>query len=131
MSPRTTVISIQKKTHYGRFKPVPDMAIFSLYIRGTHAVSLSTKGISLSQKPYPPMGVPNAYTQFVLFRSYSTPQHPEPAQSTSKQRIVFTKHSIQVGRINLEHSQATASKHWSLHNVRVRVRVRVGWYLLT
>ena len=33
------------------------------------------------------------------------------------------------GRINLEPSQATASKHWSPHSVRVRARVmvRVGW----
>ena len=39
-----------------------------------------------------------------------------------------------LGRINLEPLQATASKqHWSLRSVRVkiRVRVRVGWYLLT
>ena len=78
------------------------------------------------------MGVPNAYTQFVLSRLYSTPQHPEPAQSTSNQRNL-SKHSIQVKRINLEPSQATASKHWPLHSVRVkvRVRVRVRWYPLT
>ena len=39
--------------------------------------------------------------------------------------------SIQIGRINREPSQATASKHWSPHSVRVKVgvRVRVGWYL--
>ena len=32
----------------------------------------------------------------------------------------------------IEPSQATACKRWSLHSVRVRVRlrVRVGWYLL-
>ena len=49
---------------------------------------------------------------------------PEPARINS-----LSKNSIQVGRINLEPSQATASKHWSLHSVRVRarVRVRVGW----
>ena len=37
------------------------------------------------------------------------------------------------GRINLEPSQAPASKHKSPHSVRVtvRIRVRVGWYLLT
>ena len=31
------------------------------------------------------------------------------------------------GRINLEPSQATASKHRSPHSVRVRIRIRVGW----
>ena len=35
--------------------------------------------------------------------------------------LSISKHSIQVRRINLEPSQATASKHWSLHSVRVRV----------
>ena len=84
--------------------------------------------------------VPNAYTQFVLSRLYSTPHHPpEPAQSTSNQRLYtwysLSKHSIQVGRTDLDRvfTAKTASKHWSLHSVRVRarVRVRVGWYLLT
>ena len=90
-------------------------------------MTIDYRGISPSQKPYPHMGVPNAYTQLVLFRLYcSAPEHPEPAQSTSNQRRVFAKHSIQVGRINLEPSQATASKHWSLHSVRVKVRVRTA-----
>ena len=31
------------------------------------------------KNPYPYMGLPNAYTQFVFSRLYSTPQHPEPA----------------------------------------------------
>ena len=34
--------------------------------------------------------------------------------------IIFSKHSLQVGRGNLEPSQVTASKHWSLRSVRVR-----------
>ena len=41
------------------------------------------------------------------------------------------KHSINVGQISLEPSKATSSKKLSLHSVRVRVRVRVGWCLLT
>ena len=74
------------------------------------------------------MRVFNAYTQFVLSRLYSNPQHragPVNVQST----LSISNH----GRISLEPSQATASKHWSLPSVRVRVevRVRVGWYLLT
>ena len=57
---------------------------------------------------------------------FHNPQHPEPAESTwglSKQ----SNHHM--GRINLEPSQPTASKHWSPHSVpsRVRVRVRVEW----
>ena len=62
------------------------------------------------------MEVPNAYTQFVLSSLYSTPQHPEPAQPTWSR----SKHSIQVGRINLEPYKATPSKHWSLPSVGVR-----------
>ena len=44
---------------------------------------------------------------------------PINAQST----LSNSKHNIQVGRINLEPLQVTASKHWSPHSVRV------GWYL--
>ena len=44
-------------------------------------------------------------------------QHPAAAW--------INKHSIRTGRIDLEPSQATASKRWSPHSVRVRVTVRV------
>ena len=70
------------------------------------------------------------HTLFYLGHLYNTSQHPEPAQPTQKS---LSTHSIQVDRNNLEPSQATPCKHWSLPSVRVRVRVRVrvGWYLLT
>ena len=54
---------------------------------------------------------------------HSIPSGPINVLST----LGISKHGIQAGRINLELSQATASTHWSLHSVRVRVRVRVGW----
>ena len=59
-------------------------------------------------------------------------QYPTPPRAC-RINLSISKHSIHVGRINLGPSQATASKRWSLHSVRVkvRVRVRVGWYLLT
>ena len=72
-------------------------------------------------------------TPRLFYLGYAVPHiilsGPINVQST----FSISRHSIQVGRINLEPSQATASKHWSLHGVRVRVwvRVRVGWYLLT
>ena len=55
--------------------------------------------------------------------SFSKPQHPDPAESTCS----ISKHGIQVGRVNLEPSQAAASMHRSPHRVRVRVRVLIGW----
>ena len=78
------------------------------------------------------MGVPNAYTQFVYLGytvTHSIPSRPDQRPIN----VESSKHGIQVGRISLEPSQATASKHWSLHSgrVKVRVRVRIGWYLLT
>ena len=45
---------------------------------------------------------------------------------STKPRNSPSKHSIWAGRMNLEPSQATASKHWSPDRVWVRVSVRVS-----
>ena len=57
---------------------------------------------------------------------FHNPQHPEPAESTYS---LSKQSNLHMGRINLQPSQATASKHWSPHSIqsRVRVRVRVEW----
>ena len=77
------------------------------------------------------MGVFIAYTQVVLSRLYSTPQHPErPNQRPINVEYFQAQHPSRANQpIALT---STVSKHWSLHSVRVRVRVRVrvGWYLL-
>ena len=69
--------------------------------------------------------------QAVIQYPHIIPSGPINVQSM----LTISKHSIQAGRINLEPSKATASKHWSLHVARVQVRVwgriRVGWCLLT
>ena len=68
----------------------------------------------------PPSWLCTAYTVpiVLVFPICSIPSRPNQLKSLSKQ-------SNQVGRINLEPTQGTASKHRSPHSVRVRVRVRV------
>ena len=68
---------------------------------------------------------PDCYTSTCIYTGH-TAAVPHSIPSRPNQRInSVSEHSIKVARINLEHSQATASKHWSLPSVRVRVRVRV------
>ena len=64
---------------------------------------------------------------YLVYTVHPTASRASPINVQST--LTISKHSIQVGRINLEPSQATASKHWSL--LSVWVRVRVGWYQLT
>ena len=74
----------------------------------------------------PPSWLYTTYTAIVpVALRFLNPQHAEPAESTES----LSEQSNHMGRINLEPSQATASKHWSPRSVpiRVRVRVRVEW----
>ena len=70
----------------------------------------------------PPSSLYTAYTAVVpIFLGFLNAQHPQLAESFYS----LSKQSNHMGRINLEPSQATASKHWSPHSVPIRVRVRV------
>ena len=77
--------------------------------------SVPTHGVYAS---LPPSWLYTAYTVPIVqgFPTHSIASRPNQLKSISKQ-------SNQVGRINLEPSQATASMHWSPHSVRVRVQV--------
>ena len=59
-----------------------------------------------------------------MYRLYTAVPHSIPSRPNQAINSL-SKHSTQVGGINLEPSQATTSKHWSLPSVRVGVRVRV------
>ena len=71
----------------------------------------------------PPSWLYTAYTAAVvpivlgIFPTHSIPSRLNQLKSLSKQ-------SNHMSLINLEPSRATASKHWSPHSVRIRVRVR-------
>ena len=62
-----------------------------------HSV-LTNWGIqTLKKKPVPTYGGIQCVHPVCLSRLYSTPQHPEPAQSTSNQRRVFTNTASKSG----------------------------------
>ena len=74
---------------------------------------------------FPPSWLNAAYTAVLIVLGLLNPQHPEHVEKLKS----LSKQSNHMGQINLEPSQATASKHWSLHGIptRVWVRARVEW----
>ena len=71
----------------------------------------------------PPSSLYTAYTAVVpIFLGFLNAQHPQLAESFYS----LSKQSNHMGRINLEPSQATASKHWSPHSIPIRVLVGFG-----
>ena len=53
-----------------------------------------------------------------------------PSHSFPTRAECLSKHSIQAGRLNLDPSQVTASKHRAPRSIRIGVRVLVGWLTL-
>ena len=80
--------------------------------------------------PYPHIRVRKSSPQLIIYSLYILLYIPRISQPTASRadriNLRVSTQSNHMGRINLEPSQATASKRWSPHSIPIRVWVGFG-----
>ena len=80
--------------------------------------------------PYPHIRVRKSSPQLIIYSLYILLYIPRISQPTASRadriNLRVSTQSNHMGRINLEPSQATASRHWSPHSILIRVWVGFG-----